>query len=233
MTRFFNFYDPMEKRYVFNSFLIVVGVVEILILVFTLIWQMDEDIFSAHPLVIPFPWKEYLLAAFVAPIALLFLFGVIIQGFEVLCKDDLKGAAGNPGSKRGGKLRRIRYLLGLLAFMAVLVFILEGKAAFILLTAAIKFIGLGGTYVLIALMALALLYVPLRLWLRYRLQKKAMEYQYLLTLAEQHGVVVVDPRLHPELAADLNKKKKLSLAAATGLPAPDLPPDPDPNKSNL
>lgn len=29
MARFFNFYDPLEKRYVFNSFLIVVGLVEI------------------------------------------------------------------------------------------------------------------------------------------------------------------------------------------------------------
>ena len=233
MAKFFNFYDPMEKRYVFNSFLVVVAVVEVLILVFTLIWQMDEDIFSAHPIVILFPWKEYLLATFVAPIALLFLFGVIIQGFEVLCKDELKGPAGGLRSKRGGKLRRVRYLLGLLAFMAVLVFVLEGKAAFILLTAAIKFIGLGGAYVLIALLALARLYVPLRLWLRYRLQKKAMEYQYLLSLAEQHGVVVVDPKLHPELAAELTKKKKsLSVAAAAGLPAPAAP-EPDPNKSDL
>ena len=32
MARFFNFYDPLEKRYVFNSFLVVVGLVEILIL---------------------------------------------------------------------------------------------------------------------------------------------------------------------------------------------------------
>jgi hypothetical protein len=70
MARFFDFYDPLEKRYVFNSFLVVVGLVEILILVFTLIWQMDEGIFTEHPQVIPFPWSPYLLAAFVAPIAL-------------------------------------------------------------------------------------------------------------------------------------------------------------------
>ena len=64
MARFFNFYDPLEKRYVFNSFLVVVGLVEILILVFTLIWQLDEGIFTDHPVVIPFPWSTYLLAAF-------------------------------------------------------------------------------------------------------------------------------------------------------------------------
>ena len=40
-----------------------------------------------------------------------------------------------------------------------------------------------------------------------------MEYQYLLTLAERHGVVVVDPKLHPELAAELEAKKNISAAA--------------------
>ena len=84
MARFFNFYDPLEKRYVFNSFLVVVGLVEILILVFTLIWQLDEGIFTEHPVVIPFPWSPYLLATFVAPIALLFLFGVIIIIIELI-----------------------------------------------------------------------------------------------------------------------------------------------------
>ena len=209
MARFFNFYDPLEKRYVFNSFLVVVGLVEILILVFTLIWQMDEGIFTEHPPVIPFPWSPYLLAAFVAPIALLFLFGVVIQGFDVLGREAPGGRPGAPGGKGGARLWRLRYLLGLLAFMAVLVFALQGKNALPLVAAAIKFIGLGGAYGLIALLALALLYLPLRLWLRYRLQKQAMEYQYLLTLAERHGVVLVDPKRHPELAAELEEKKNI------------------------
>ena len=97
--------------------------------------------------------------------------------------------------------------------MAVLGLAIQGKNALPLVAAAIKFIGLGGAYGLIALLALALLYLPLRLWLRYRLQKQAMEYQYLLTLAERHGVVVVDPKLHPELAAELHDKINISAAA--------------------
>src|SRR5665811_901954 len=117
MARFFNFYDPLEKRYVFNSFLVVVGLVEILILVFTLIWQLDEGIFTEHPVVIPFPWSPYLLATLIAPIALLFLFGVIIQGFEFFCQEAPEARVGKGFSAR---LRRVRYLLGLLAFMAVL-----------------------------------------------------------------------------------------------------------------
>ena len=117
--------------------------------------------------------------------------------------------------------------------MAVLGLALQGKNALPLVAAAIKFIGLGGAYGLVALLALALLYLPLRLWLRYRLQKQAMEYQYLLTLAERHGVVVVDPKLHPELAAELEEKKNFSAPAVTLLPVRDFSEDPGPNKSDL
>jgi hypothetical protein len=231
MARFFNFYDPLEKRYVFNSFLVVVGLVEILILVFTLIWQMDEGIFTEHPVVIPFPWGPYLLAAFVAPIALIFLFGVVIQGFEFFCQDPPEASVSAKGW--GARLWRLRYLLGLLACMAVVGLAMQGKNALPLVAAAVKFIGLGGSYGLVALLALGLLYLPLRLWLRYRLQKQAMEYQYLLTLAERHGVVVVDPKLHPELAAELYEKKNIAAAAVNLLPSPDFSGDPDLNKSDL
>src|SRR4030042_1591654 len=52
-----------------------------------------------------------------------------------------------------------------------------------------KALGLGGTYLLVAVVALACLYFPLRLLLNYRLQKKALEYQYLLNLGARHGLV--------------------------------------------
>jgi len=235
MARFFNFYDPLEKRYVFNSFLVVVGLIEILILVFTLIWKIDFDAIFANEVraAVPFPWKEYLLAAFTAPIALLFLFGLIIQGFEMLCKDGPETAGHASRGVWAARLWRLRYLLGILAFMVALIVCVNGKAVFSLVSSVIKFIGLWGSYGLVALLALALLYLPLRLWLRYRLQKQAMEYQYLLTLAERHGVVVVDPKLHPELAAELHDKKNISAAAVNLLPGPDFSDDPGPNKSDL
>ena len=231
MARFFNFYDPLEKRYVFNSFLVVVGLVELLVLVFTLIWQLDEGIFTETPRVIPFPWSPYLLAAFVAPIALLFLFGVIIQGFEFLGHEAPEARAGSKGLS--ARLWRVRYLLGLMVFMAVLSLAILGKDALPLVAATVKFIGLGGAYGLIALLALGLLYLWVRLWLRYRLQKQAMEYQYLLTLAERHGVVVVDPKLYPQLAAELQDKINISATAVNLLPGADFSEEPDPNKPDL
>ena len=228
MARFFNFYDPLEKRYVFNSFLVVVALVEILILVFTLIWQIDfEGIFAEQARTpTPFPWKEYLLASFIAPIALLFLFGLIIQGFEFFCQEPPE----TTGRARGlaARLWRVRYLLGLLLFMAVLVFLFQGRAAFALIAAGIKGIGLGGSYLLIALLVVGLLYLWVRLILRYRLQKKAMEYQYLLTLAERHGVIVIDPKAHPELAAEPEDQEKICRTQPhLCLTSPDSPHDPD------
>lgn len=229
MARFFDFYDPLEKRYIFNSFLVVVGLVEILILVFTLIWKIDFDaIFleQARPPV-PFPWKEYLLATFIAPIALLFLFGLIIQGFEVLGREQAAASSGKPGL--AARLGKFRYLLGLAALMALVVVIVQGRALFAVLTATIKALGLGGSYLLIALLALALLCLPLRLWLRYRLEKKALEYQYLLTLAQRHGMVVVDPKLHPELAATPAAEKILP-ASDPALPFPPDKPEDSPGQ---
>jgi hypothetical protein len=210
---------------VFNSFLVVVALVELLILAFTLIWKIDfEGIFldQVRP-AIPFPWKEYLLASFVAPIALLFLFGIVIQGFETLCGDAPPVPPGSAPEPRHGRLWRLRYLLGLLLFMAFLVLLLQWRTILALLATVIKGMGLGGSYFLIGLLALALLYLPLRLLLRYRLQKKALEYRYLLTMAERHGLVLVDPKRHPELAAALEAQEmELTPESEEALARPEI-----------
>jgi hypothetical protein len=67
--------------------------------------------------------------------------------------------------------------------------------------------------------ALAALYLPLRLILNYRLQKKALEYQYLAYLAEHHGVVFKDSK---ELAA--HKRRELEENSASAGDQPRLPP---------
>ena len=226
MSRYFNFYDPLEKRYVFNSFLVIVALVELLILIFTCIWQMDEGMFGGPVKMIPFPWKEYLLVAVTAPIILLFLFGLVVRGFELVSRQGASGGQDREGAAQVWKRGRRRYLWGLLAVVASLL-ILWGAFGLAWIPEAIKALGLGGAYLLIALVALALLYLPLRLLLRYRLQKKAMEYQYLLTLAERHGVVVVDPKLSPKLAQP-QEGKKIASAPPSFLPGPEkFPEEPD------
>jgi hypothetical protein len=194
MSKFFNFWDPLERRYIFNSFLIVVALVEVLIFVVTAIWQIDEGVLGGPVKVVPFPWKEYLFAAFTAPLVLLFLFGMIVRGFQAFGPGP---GDGEDQHLQGGPTRRrhrFQFFLGLAAFLGLLILWFYGKQVLGLASLFFKALGLGGAYLLVAVLALAALYFPLRLILNYRLQKKALEYQYLEYLAERHGVVLQNGR---------------------------------------
>jgi hypothetical protein len=192
MGRFFNLHDSRERKYIFNSFLIFVGVVEIIILVATIIWQIDEGWFGGEVKVIPFPWKEYLIVSCLAPLVMVFLFGMIVRGFDLL------NAPESEGIPDTGKLWRsfchkcslISYLLGLALLFAFFYGLIYPEKVLLYLKGLFSTLGLWGTYVVIGIMAISMLYFPISLLLRYRLAKKAMEYQYLLALAERHGVIV-------------------------------------------
>ena len=191
MGRFFNLHDTGEKKYIFNSFLIFVALVEIIILAATIIWQIDEGWLGGEVKVIPFPWKEYLVVSSLAPVVMIFLFGMIIRGFDLL---NTPGAEGAPNSGKFWhrlchKCSLISYLLGLSALFAFFYGLVYPEKVLLYLKALFSTLGLWGTYVVIGIIALSMLYFPISLLLRYRLAKKAMEYQYLLTLAERHGVI--------------------------------------------
>ncbi|MGQ9688267.1 MAG: hypothetical protein ACUVXF_05700 [Desulfobaccales bacterium] len=189
MSKFFNFWDALERRYVFNSFLIVVLAVEILIFVVTLIWQIDEGVLGGPVKVVPFPWKEYLFAAFTAPLVLLFLFGVIVRGFQAFGPEEEEDKDRRTGGAALRRRHRWQFFLGLAAFLGLLMLWSYGKEMLSLAALFFKALGLGGTYLMVALVALGALYFPLRLILNYRLKKKALEYQYLAYLAERHGLI--------------------------------------------
>ncbi len=191
MGRFFNLHDPGEKKYIFNSFLIFVAVVELIILVATIIWQIDEGWFGGEVKVIPFPWKEYLVVSSLAPVVMIFLFGIIIRGFDLLNDSATESAAvtGNFWRRLYHKFSLVSYLLGLSVLFAFFYGLIYPEKVLLYLKALFSTLGLWGTYVVIGIIALSMLYFPISLLLRYRLAKKAMEYQYLLTLAERHGVI--------------------------------------------
>lgn len=191
MSRFFTLHDPGEKKYIFNSFLIFVLLVEIIILAVTIIWQIDEGWFGGEVKVIPFPWKEYLLVSSLAPVVMIFLFGIIIRGFDLLNTPETAGPGGPDKFWRrlNHKCSLISYLFGIAFLFAFFYGVLYPEKVLKYLQALFSALGLWGTYVVIGIIALSMLYFPISLLLRYRLAKKAMEYQYLLTLAERHGVM--------------------------------------------
>ena len=194
MSKFFNFWDPLERRYVFNSFLIVVALVEVFIFMVTAIWQIDEGVLGGPVKVIPFPWKEYLFIAFATPLVMLFLFGVVVRGFQAFGPEAEEGTGQSGRDARGRRSHRWQFYQGLAAFLGLLILWFYGRQVLNLAALFLKALGLAGSYLLVAVVALAALYFPLRLILKYRLQKKALEYQYLVYLAEHHGVVLKDPK---------------------------------------
>jgi hypothetical protein len=192
MGPFFNLHDSGEKKYIFNSFLIFVGVVEIIILVATIIWQIDEGWFGGEVKVIPFPWKEYLVVSCLAPLVMVFLFGMIVRGFDLLNAPEAEGIPDTGKLWRSfcHKCSLISYLLGLALLFAFFYGLIYPEKVLLYLKGLFSTLRLWGTYVVIGIMAISMLYFPISLLLRYRLAKKAMEYQYLLALAERHGVIV-------------------------------------------
>jgi hypothetical protein len=191
MARFFSLHDPGERKYIFNSFLVFVGLVEIIILVATIIWQIDEGWFGGEVKVIPFPWKEYLVVSCLAPIVMIFLFGIIIRGFDLLNSQDAPGppGAGKLWPRLFHKCSLISYLLGLAFIFTFFYGLMYPEKVILYLKSLFSTLGLWGTYVIIGIFALSMLYFPISLLLRYRLAKKAMEYQYLLSLAQRHGII--------------------------------------------
>jgi len=220
MAKFFDFWDPRERRYIFNSFLIVVALVEILIFMVTLIWQIDEGVLGGPVTVVPFPWKEYLFTAFTAPLILLFLFGIVVRGFQAFGPEDREGTDQSGTGKPARRRHRWQFFLGLAAFLGLLTLWFFGRQVLALATLFFKTLGLGGAYLLVAVVALAALYLPLRLILNYRLQKKALEYQYLAYLAEHHGVVIEDPK---ELTHQASEEKSSPAVEQPALAPPSDP----------
>ncbi len=224
MSRFFSLHDPAEKKYIFNSFLIFVVLVELIILGATIIWQIDEGWFGGEVRVIPFPWQEYLLVSFLAPIVMIFLFGIIIRGFDLL--NATPAGEGDDGSQPLRRWRHrfalITYLMGLALVFAFFYGVMYPEKVLGFLKALFSVLGLWGTYVVIGIVALSMLYFPISLILRYRLAKQAMEYQYLLLLAERHGVIV-----------DRKTGKLIAAPPKNGSKAADQLAEPEPSRPLL
>lgn len=165
---------------------------EIIILVATVIWQIDEGWFGGEVRVIPFPWKEYLVVSCLAPLVMIFLFGMIVRGFDLLNTQETEGNldSGKLWRRFCHKCSLISYLLGIAILFAFFYGLIYPEKVLLYLKALFSTLGLWGTYVVIGIIALSMLYFPISLLLRYRLAKKAMEYQYLIALAERHGVIV-------------------------------------------
>lgn len=197
-------YDDMERKNIFRKYLYFLGWVELGILLTCWLYQIGDS-GQAEPV---FPWRLYFLIAFLAPVAITFLLGTIVAGFnryfaepEQVEPVEREFEAGENAEKTG-KIQQLSLMVAWvqkLPFLALLLLLGVAVAFFYKLDAIGTIIGSIGErsvkIVLIALgviLLLASVFALILIILNYRLRKKAMEYQYKTQVAERLGLVILE-----------------------------------------
>jgi len=184
-----------ELRKFFTGFLIMTGVLEGFLFFLCWISYLSTDTDG-------FPWRIFILAAFVTPLLLTLLLALIVVGFNhyvfVAKEPDLPaGEAEKPSSRMEtfwAASRRMPFLAGLLLLVlgAGLVFRLDAITAFIANAgeAAFRylFISLG------VLLAVATLFGLLWMVFAYKLRRQRMEhlFRYKQEVMEQTGMIILE-----------------------------------------
>jgi membrane protein implicated in regulation of membrane protease activity len=197
-------FDERERKDLFRKYLFFLCWVELGILLTCWIYQIGDSGREGGP---AFPWRLYFLVAFLAPIAITFLAGTVIVGFNKYFAEsepDDQPRAGtetveNDGQGRIRQLSRMVALVQKLPFLGLLLLLGVGTAFFYELDSIMAVIGaVGGKSVKILLtscaviLLLASIFAIVLLILNYRLRRTAMEYQYKTQVAEKFGLVILE-----------------------------------------
>jgi len=197
-------FDDMERKAIFRKYLYFLCWVELGILLTCWLYQIGD---GGHDGESSFPWRLYFLIAFLSPIAITFIMGTIIVGFNKYFAEAEQAAADNSSGETDGyagngrfrQLTRMVAWVQKLPFLALLLLLGVGVAFLYKLDDILTVIGaigeksvhivltsLGVVLLLVSVLALVLII------LNYRLRRTAMEYQYKSQVAERLGLVILD-----------------------------------------
>ncbi len=195
-----NLFDKTELRSFIINYLIILLVVEGLIFFVSFVIHLS----SADA---GFPWRPFIFASFIAPVAITFMFGVVILFFNKYLYDSTDDKAGSEMAQAVGDLngsskitstlyviRQVPFLLGLLLFVLaagviykiddILLFIGHAgeRAAFFLVVSLAVILGVAALFGLIWM------------YLSYKLRREKMnyQYQYRKDVAERLGLVILE-----------------------------------------
>ncbi|SMC22395.1 hypothetical protein SAMN02746041_01420 [Desulfacinum hydrothermale DSM 13146] len=203
-------FDDLERKELFRKYLIFLGWLEVAIFAGCWIYQLGTRGYDRFgPVEIPFPWKAYFLVAFLAPVAVTFLIGTIIVGFNLYLgghtPEKVDGAEtrteSGDGEPRPGTHRVAAAVdwLQKLPYLGLLVVLAAGIGLVYKLDVVLDIVGrVGERTVQIVLLAggailgLAALFALVYLVLNYKLRKRSMEYQYKSEVAERYGLVILE-----------------------------------------
>lgn len=211
-------FDDIERKQLFRKYLFFLGWVEVAILVVTVLYQLGNQGYDNNgPIPIPFPWKMYFVISFLTPVAITFLIGVIIVGFNKYFTDPdpIEDAAGfDPSAATAGaapaatgldpasrmqKFQDVVHQFQRLPFLSLLLLLAIAVGIFSKLDSILAFVGaVGETSVRILLISIGVLvtlvsvFVLVLILLSYRLRKKSMEYQYKTEMGHRFGLLILE-----------------------------------------
>ena len=229
-------FDDFERKELFKKYLFFLGWMEVFIFAACWIYHLGNGTPEQHGLVsLSFPWNAYFLVAFLAPVAITFLLGVVIVGFnryfsepeqpgEIPISSKIEGMQPEE-TGRLASLHRMVSWIQKLPFLGLLVLLALSVAFLYRLGDILAFLGNVGektvTIILfsaIGLVAIVSVFLLILIFLNFHLRKKSMDYQYRSEVAERFGLVILDD------ATVLNSEGKLLVAGKKARHA--LPPLP-------
>ncbi len=224
-------FDDMERKDLFRKYLYFLCWIELGILLTCWLYQIGEGGRDGES---TFPWRLYFLVAFLAPIAITFLMGTVVAGFNKYFAEPEQASADaasqsedveSGGTGRIQGLSRMVALIQRLPFLALLLLLGVGTAFFYKLGAIVGLIGsIGEKSVEILLISLSVIlllasiFALILIIFNYRLRKTAMEYQYKVQVAEKFGLVILEDNTVLNSSGKLLVNGKKSVKALEILP---------------
>ena len=193
-------FNEGERKDIFRKYFYFLCWIELGILITCWLYQISGNGQTT------FPWRLYFLIAFLAPIAITFLTGTIVVGFNKYFAETTDEAAESTGltaeAAGTGRIERLSRMVSWvqrLPFLALLLLLGVGVAFFYKLNDIISLAGtIGGKSVEILLIAigvvafLGVLFGLVLIILNYKLRKAAMEYEYKTDVAAKFGLVILE-----------------------------------------
>jgi len=196
-----NLFDKAELKNFILNYLIILVVVEGLIFFVSFIVHLSgsED---------GFPWRPYIFASFIAPVAITFMFGVVVLFFNKYLYE-YTHTSGNQEMTTGfggdlstpSKLQMAIHITRQVPFLLGLLLLVLAAGIIYKIDDILVFIGHAGEraafYLLIALgvlLAVAAVFGMVWMYLSYRLRREKLnhQYQYRKDVAERLGLVILD-----------------------------------------
>ena len=195
-------FSKEELKKYFINFIILIGAVEFFIFFISFIGNLGPDKG-------PFPWKAYSLAAFTAPVIIIFLLGISVAAFNRYMfekKGNADADQTDPLQKyeqRGYaiKINSILHFMRHIPLLPGLLFLIIGAIIIYKIDTIIRFAGLAGEatirYAMVFLAVALILATILGLvWLtiNYKLRKKTLEqrYEYKTKVMKHAGLIFLD-----------------------------------------